>query len=52
MDQTFSAHYFQLQTLSQSEQGFDLSIQGLSIAFIFDFDTALSVEGTLEITRV
>jgi len=48
----FSAYYFQLQTLSQSEQGFDLSVQGLSIACVFDFETSLSIEGTLEITRV
>ncbi|MDD5117663.1 MAG: DUF1926 domain-containing protein [Sulfuricurvum sp.] len=51
-DRVFSAHYFQLQTLSQSEQGFDLSVQGLSIAFIFDFESSLNVVGTLEITRV
>ncbi|HZF70111.1 alpha-amylase/4-alpha-glucanotransferase domain-containing protein, partial [Sulfuricurvum sp.] len=52
MDKPFNAHYFLLQTLSQSEQGFDLSVQGLSIAFVFDFDTLLSVEGTMEIARV
>jgi len=48
----FSLHYFQLQTLSQSEQGFDLSVQGLSIAMVFDFETSLTVEGSLEISRV
>ena len=48
----FSIHYFQLQTLSQSEQGFDLSVQGLSIAMVFDFERSLSLEGSLEITRV
>ncbi|AFV97389.1 MULTISPECIES: alpha-amylase/4-alpha-glucanotransferase domain-containing protein [unclassified Sulfuricurvum] len=52
MDKVFRAHYFKLQTLSQSEQGFDLSIQALSIAFVFDFESSLSLEGSLEITRV
>ena len=48
----FRLHYFQLQTLSQSEQGFDLSVQGLSIAMVFDFESSLTLEGSLEITRV
>lgn len=52
MDQPFSVYCFKLQTLSQSEQGFDLSVQGLSMAFVFDFETSISIEGTLEITRV
>lgn len=52
MDKPFSAHYFKLQTLSQSEQGFDLSVQGLSIAFVFDFERYLEIDGTLEITSV
>ncbi len=52
MDRAFRAHYFQLQTLSQSEQGFDLSVQGLSIAFVFDFTSSLNIEGVLEIARV
>lgn len=52
IDKSFSVYYFQLQTLSQSEQGFDLSVQGLSIAFVFDFETSFSVEGVLEIARV
>ncbi len=52
VSESFSMHYFQLQTLSQSEQGFDFSVQGLSIALVFDFETSLSIEGSLEITRV
>ena len=52
LNQLFTLHYFQLQTLSQSEQGFDLSVQGLSIACVFNFETSLSLEGSLEITRV
>ena len=52
LNNAFNVYYFQLQTLSQSEQGFDLSVQGLSIACVFDFETSLKLEGTLEITRV
>ncbi|MDD2781108.1 alpha-amylase/4-alpha-glucanotransferase domain-containing protein [Sulfuricurvum sp.] len=52
MDRAFKTYYFQLQTLSQSEQGFDLSVQGLSIAFVFDYESSLNIEGVLEITRV
>ena len=52
MDKPCHAYYFQLHTLSQSEQGFDLSVQCLSIAFVFDFEFSLTIEGTLEITRV
>ncbi|MCX6062219.1 MAG: DUF1926 domain-containing protein, partial [Campylobacterales bacterium] len=51
-DTPFKVHYFQLQTLSQSEQGFDLSVQGLSLALVFAFDTVLDLSGILEITRV
>ncbi len=51
-DTPFKVHYFQLQTLSQSEQGFDLSVQGLSLALVFAFDTVLDLSGVLEITRV
>lgn len=52
INKPFTLHYFQLQTLSQSEYGFDLSVQGLSMALMFDFETSLTLEGTLEITRV
>lgn len=52
IDKPFVAHYFKLQTLSQSERGFDLSIQGISIALVFDFETVLEINGTLEITHV
>ncbi|HEX5710302.1 MAG TPA: alpha-amylase/4-alpha-glucanotransferase domain-containing protein, partial [Sulfuricurvum sp.] len=51
-DKPFTVHYFQLQTLSQSEQGFDLSVQGISIALCFGFNTTLEIDGTLEISRV
>lgn len=51
-DKPFKICYFKLQTLSQSEQGFDLSIQGVSIALVFDFESALELSGTLEISHV
>jgi len=48
----FTLHYFQLKTLSQSEHGFDLSVQGLSFAMVFAFENSLTMEGSLEITDV
>ncbi|MCX6074304.1 MAG: DUF1926 domain-containing protein [Campylobacterales bacterium] len=51
-DHPCAVHYFQLQTLSQSESGFDLSVQGISIAFAFEFTMALELHGVLEITNV
>ena len=51
-DKPFTLHYFQLKTLSQSEHGFDLSVQGLSIACLFEIERELELEGSLEITRV
>ncbi|MDD5157029.1 alpha-amylase/4-alpha-glucanotransferase domain-containing protein [Sulfurimonas sp.] len=52
VDKPFKIHYFKLQTLSQSEQGFDLSIQGVSIALVFDFETTVELNGALEIAHV
>ena len=51
-DKAAKMDYFRLQTLSQSEQGFDLSVQGLSLAFVFAFEGLLSINGVLEITHV
>ncbi|MFA6144279.1 MAG: alpha-amylase/4-alpha-glucanotransferase domain-containing protein [Sulfurimonas sp.] len=51
-DHPCAVHYFQLQTLSQSESGFDLSVQGVSFAFVFEFKMALELQGVLEITDV
>lgn len=51
-DQPCDVFYFRLQTLSQSEQGFDLSVQGLSLAFLFPFQKSLEITGRLEITDV
>jgi len=51
-DHPCAVHYFKLQTLSQSESGFDLSTQGISIAFVFELSMALELHGVLEITDV
>lgn len=45
-------YYFQLKTLSQSEEGFDLSVQGVSFAMVFAFTQNLDIEGKLEIVDV
>lgn len=45
-------HYFQLKTLSQSEHGFDLSVQGVSFAMVIPFESSLTLEGSLEISNV
>jgi hypothetical protein len=51
-DKFCRVEYFQLQTLSQSESGFDLSVQGLSISMVFDFKSTFELNGTLEIKHV
>lgn len=51
-DQQSDCYYFKLQTLSQSEEGFDLTVQGLSIAFSFPYENSLAVSGRLEIADV
>jgi len=45
-------YYFQLQTLYQSEEGYDLSTQGVSFALVNSFENALSLKGTLEVFDV
>lgn len=52
LDTPCELYYFQLQTLSQSEEGFDLSVQGLSIAMCFPFSKSLRLSGTLEVDHV
>jgi hypothetical protein len=44
--------YYPLKTVSQSEQGYDLTIQGLSIAFVLPFSKNFSLEGSLEVIDV
>ncbi len=52
LDQPFDLYYFQLQTLSQSEQGFDLTVQGISLAMAIPFSKVLHLNGTLEVRDV
>ena len=52
LDQPFDLYYFQLKTLSQSEQGFDLSVQGISFAMVIPFGSVLDVKGSLEVSNV
>lgn len=52
LNQNFDLHYFELQTLSQSEHGFDLSTQGVSFAMVIPFESSLILEGSLEISDV
>ncbi len=52
LDRVCDIYYFQLKTLSQSEQGFDLSVQGISFAMVMPFNGQLHVTGTLEVVDV
>jgi len=52
LDQPCDIYYFQLKTLSQSEHGFDLSVQGISFAMVMPFSEVLSIQGTLEVFDV
>jgi 4-alpha-glucanotransferase len=52
LDKPFSVHYFQLKTLSQSEQGFDLSVQGLSMMVEMSFTKNFVLKGSMEIANV
>jgi hypothetical protein len=52
LDRSCRIAYFQLKTLSQSEQGFDLSVQGLSLAIVFEFEDSFAFKGLLEISNV
>lgn len=52
LDQACDLHYFQLKTLSQSEHGFDLSVQGISFAMVVPFSKGISIQGVLEVVDV
>ena len=52
LGQMCDIYYFQLKTLSQSEHGFDLSVQGISFAMVIPFSNALSIKGSLEVMNV
>lgn len=51
-DLPFTLYYFKLKTLSQSEHGFDLSLQGVSFAMKVPFHNSLDIQGALEIVDV
>lgn len=51
-DKPFTLHYFQLKTLSQSETGFDLSVQGVSLALVFELEGHMKLKGSLAMTDV
>lgn len=52
LDTVCDIYYFPLKTLSQSESGFDLSIQGISFAMVIPFSTKLFLKGSLEVIDV
>lgn len=52
LDTPADIFYFQLKTLSQSETGFDLSVQGVSFALKIPFQKSFTLEGSLEIVDV
>jgi hypothetical protein len=52
LDSVCDIYYFQLKTLSQSEHGFDLSVQGVSFAMVVPFNKSLTLRGSLEVLDV
>lgn len=52
LDMPFTLYYFQLKTLSQSEEGFELTTQGISFAMLMPFAKKLLLHGSLEIINV
>jgi len=52
LDHPCDITYFPLETLSQSEHGFDLTVQGLSFAMAIRFSKQLMIKGSLEVYDV
>ncbi len=52
LQNVFDVEYFSLETISQSEEGFDLSIQGVSLAMVVPFTKELVLSGSLEVKDV
>lgn len=52
LDRPCDVYYFPLKTLSQSEKGFDLSIQGVSFAMAMPFEQQFFMKGSLEVVDV
>lgn len=52
LNQPCAIYYFPLETLSQSEKGFDFSVQGVSFAMVMRFSKQMSLSGSLEVMDV
>ncbi len=52
MDHFFSLISTQLQTVSQSEEGFELMVQGMSLIVVLPFSKKLSITGSLKVSDV
>ncbi len=52
LETPFDLYCFALKTLSQSEQGFDLTVQGISFAMAVPFSETLTIKGSLEVKGV
>ncbi len=52
LDKPVDLFFFPLETLSQSEKGFDLTIQGVSLALAMSFRDNFVLNGTLEVYDV
>jgi len=52
LNSEFELYYYSLDTLSQSEKGFDLTTQGISIGLAIPFRLKFKINGELEVTDV
>jgi hypothetical protein len=52
LDTPCELFYFSLETLSQSEKGFDLTKQAVSFAMAIPFTKELKLKGSLEVDDV
>jgi len=51
-EQTFKLLSTPLSTVSKSEKGYDLMVQGVSFAFLFPFEKSLKIKGSLRMENV
>ena len=51
-DAPVTLHYVPLRTLSQSEKGFELTTQAISLALVLPFNKTLSLSGSVEVRNV
>jgi len=52
LKQPFALFFYRHETLSQSENGFDLTLQNISFAMVIGFTKELSIQGSLEVEDV